>query len=282
MQEETLNKNPLDQIDLVVEATNEESKKTPEETVVAEVQTWTEIKDQTQIPTSAEAQAHIDALNNGDIQEDKSLIEVIYEDEENKKKSEAEKDINELIQENELPEVIISDIEKEKQIEAVVVDIEKIIDKDISPEKVVEQLTEMFIEKEDSYLMDINLKTRKIVKLEEIIESQNETINKLKYSDWKVDVVDDFMGALVTTYKDSKSNPQDVKLLAKLGQIHLLWMQRIRPELDPDDIREMIKNKRDANLKAIQGIWQSSEKNTEVIQSQQTSQRTRPTGLIVG
>jgi hypothetical protein len=79
--------------------------------------------------------------------------------------------------------VIISDIEKEKKIEAVVVDIEKIIDKDLSPEKVVEQLTEMFIEKEDGYVMDINLKTKKISKLEEIIESQNETINKLKYSE---------------------------------------------------------------------------------------------------
>lgn len=281
MPEEKINQNPLDQIELVVE-TNEESQKKPEDTVVAEVQTWTEVKDQTEIPTSAEAQAHIDALNNGEIQEDKSLIEVIYEDEENKQKAEAEKDINELIKESELPEVIISDIEKEKQIEAVVGDIEKIIDKDISPEKVVEQLTEMFIEKEDGYVMEINLNKRKITKLEEIIETQNETINKLKYSEWKVEIVDDLMGAFVTTYKDSKSNPQDVKLLAKLGQIYLLGLKGIYPELDPDDIRETIKNKREANLKAIQWIWEGSEKNNEIIQSQKPAERTRPIGLIVG
>jgi hypothetical protein len=60
------------------------------------------------------------------------------------------------------------------------------------------------------------------------------------------------MGAFVTTYKDSKSNPQDVNTLAKLGQIYLLGLKRIYPELDPQDITEMVKNKREANLKAIQ------------------------------
>lgn len=276
---ETNQENLLDKIDQVVE-TNEEVKKPVDE--VVEVQTWAEIKVQTEIPTSAEAQAHIDAINAGEIQEDKSLIEVIYEGKENEMKEETEKNIEELIKENELPDVVLADLEKEKQIEAVVDDINKIVEKDISPEKVVEQLTEMFIEKEDGYLMDINLKTKKITKLEEIIESQNETINKLKYSDWKVDVVDDFMGALVTTYKDSKSNPQDVKTLAKLGQIHLLGLQRIYPELDPEDIREMIKNKREANLKAIQWLWEGSEKNTDINKTQKQPERTRPMGLIVG
>jgi len=276
---ETNQENLLDKIDQVVE-TNEEAKKPVEE--VVEVQTWAEIKVQTEIPTSAEAQAHIDAINAGEVQEDKSLIEVIYEGKENEMKEETEKNIEELIKENELPDVVLADLEKEKQIEAVVDDINKIVEKDISPEKVVEQLTEMFIEKEDGYLMDINLKTKKITKLEEIIESQNETINKLKYSDWKVDVVDDFMGALVTTYKDSKSNPQDVKILAKLGQIHMLGLQRIFPELDPEDVREMINNKREANLKAIQWLWEGSEKNTEVNKPQKQPERTRPMGLIVG
>jgi hypothetical protein len=44
----------------------------------------------------------------------------------------------------------------------------------------------------------------------------------------------------------------------------------------------MVKNKREANLKAIQWISEGSEKNNEVIQSQKPAERTRPIGLIIG
>lgn len=279
MPEVTNTNDVLDKVEQVVEIHDESDKvvdKVPEAT-------WVEIPENSEIPTSAEAQAHIDAINNWEIQEDKSLIEMIYEEwKEKELKEEAEKSIDDLLKWQELPEVNVSDIEKEKQVEAVVEDITKIVDKDISPEKVVEQLTEMFIEKEDALNMEITLKTKKISKLEEILEKQNEEINKLKYSDGKVDIVDDFMGALVTTYKDSKSNPQDVKTLTRLWQIHLLWLQKIYPELNPEDVTEMIKAKREANLKAIQWISESSDKNivTETPNTQPT--RNMPRGIIVG
>jgi len=127
-------------------------------------------------------------------------------------KEKVEEDIAKHMQEVSMPEID----KDELKIEEVVEDVANIVNKDQTPEKVIEQITEMFIEKEEQMQVKITRLEKKNQALEKIVDELSEKNNKLKYSDSKIDVVDDFLGHFATVYKDYKETPTDDKILKNL------------------------------------------------------------------
>lgn len=224
---------------------------------------------ETTILSTEEAQAVLDSEN----ADSKTLAEHIYDKDEEKSKEKNEEDIAKLMQETSMPEID----KDELKIEEVVEDIEKIVNKDQTPEKVIEQITEMFIEKEEQMQVRITRLDKKNQALEKIVDELTEKNNKLKYSDTKIDVVDDYMGHFATVYKSYKETPTDEKILKNLWYISILWVQKAYPILDTEDIINLVREKKNAKMNAIQWLSQNWEKDTNIPKHiEQESRRIMP------
>lgn len=279
MTEET--KNLLQEIDEVIEETTE---LTTESEVAKAPAPEIEIKEETVIPTKEEAQEYVDTLNKDkEVEDGKSLIESIYEKEEEKLKDEAKKQLDDLVKEDELPEIELKELEKEKEAEKIAEEVADIVEnKKKSPTEVIEELTDMFIEKEEKLSRELKLEKKKNQVLEDIVEKLTEEVNRLKYWEWKVWIVDDFMGAFATTYKELKENPTDTNLLKKMWVLYLSWARTIYPELSIDAVNKLIVDAREANLRAIQWINEGWMKDWNIKDTVKIEKPTRPSGFVIG
>ena len=269
-------KNLLETIHEVIEES-----KSLEEVVEEKVSKEVEVIDETSVPTTEEAQAYVDELNK-EAEDGKTLAESIYEETEEALKWEAQKNIDDVIAESNLPDVSLEEIAKEKEIEKVVEEITDIVDKKQTPEKVIEQLTEMFIDKEERLQTELKIANKKNAVLEEIVDKYTSEINRLKYGEGKVDIVDDFMWAFVTTYKESLNNPDDLNLRKKLWVLYISGAGKIYPELSMDNVTKFITDTRNANLNAIKGITEWGERDWTIKDTVETPKRSRPIWLVIG
>ena len=190
-------KDLLSRIDEVIEETSE----LENPVVETKPEPSIEIEEETSVVSTVEAQAHIDAINEEEkVADDKTLLESIYEKEEVKMKEEAKDNLDKVIEEEKLLPVDLEAQKKEQEAEAIAEDITKAMSKKQTPEELIEQLTDIFIEKEERLSREVRLLTKKNDVLEEIVERQTKEINKMKYDDGKVEIVDKFMGSFVNAY----------------------------------------------------------------------------------
>ena len=190
-------KDLLSKIDEVIEETSE----LENPVVETKPEPSIEIEEETSVVSTVEAQAHIDAINEEEkVEDDKTLLETIYDKEEVKMKEEAQDNLDKVIEEEKLLPVDLEAQKKEQEAEAIAEDITKAMSKKQTPEELIEQLTDIFIEKEERLSREVRLLTKKNDVLEEIVERQTKEINKMKYDDGKVEIVDKFMGSFVNAY----------------------------------------------------------------------------------
>ena len=190
-------KDLLSRIDEVIEETSE----LENPVVETKPEPSIEIEEETSVVSTVEAQAHIDAINEEEkVEDDKTLLETIYDKEEVKMKEEAQDNLDKVIEEEKLLPVDLEAQKKEQEAEAIAEDITKAMSKKQTPEELIEQLTDIFIEKEERLSREVRLLTKKNDVLEEIVERQTKEINKMKYDDGKVEIVDKFMGSFVNAY----------------------------------------------------------------------------------
>jgi len=206
--------------------------------------------------TTAEAQEVVDEINAQieawDPQAEKTLAEAIYDESADVIKQKASESLDEQLSSIKLPDVNKT---KTELINKTVEDIEKISEKKNStPEQVVEQLTEMFIEKEEKYLLDISLLSKKTIMLEKIVDKLTEDNNALKYDDSKVKITDDKIGKLVNIYRQKLENPNDESIQKKRASLGIDMATEVYSELWTHDFVEFINNKREASLRKIQGL----------------------------
>lgn len=271
-------KDLLSKIDEVIEETSEL------ENPVVEVkpEPSIEIEEETSVVSTVEAQAHIDAINEEEkVEDDKTLLETIYDKEEVKMKEEAQDNLDKVIEEEKLLPVDLEAQKKEQEADEIAEDITKAMSKKQTPEELIEQLTEIFIEKEERLSREVKLLTKKNDVLEEIVERQTKEINKMKYDDGKVEIVDKFMGSFVNAYWEAKADPSNEKALNRLSNLYLSEICNLYPELSVKSINNLILESREAKLNAIQGITSGSEKDWNIKTKIETKTTSRPMGFVI-
>ena len=248
-----------EKLEKILEWTTDETtvtETTETDVVTPTLEVWVAVEETTTAITAEEAQSIIDEENK-EIAEGKTLAEHIYDKDEEKLKEKVDEDIAKHMQDVSMPDIDKSEL----NIEEVVEDVAKIVNKDQTPEKVIEQITEMFIEKEEQMQVTITRLEKKNQALEKIVDELSEKNNKLKYSDTKMDIVDDFHWHYTTVYKAYKETPTDEKVLKNLWYISMLWVQKAYPILEVDDIINLVREKKDAKMNAIKWISQWGEKD---------------------
>lgn len=271
-------KDLLSRIDEVIEETSE----LENPVVETKPEPSIEIEEETSVVSTVEAQAHIDAINEEEkVADDKTLLESIYEKEEVKMKEEAKDNLDKVIEEEKLLPVDLEAQKKEQEAEAIAEDITKAMSKKQTPEELIEQLTDIFIEKEERLSREVRLLTKKNDVLEEIVERQTKEINKMKYDDGKVEIVDKFMGSFVNAYWEAKSDPSNEKALNRLSNLYLSEICNLYPELSVKSINNLILESREAKLNAIQGITSGSEKDWNIKTKIETQPKSRPMGFVI-
>gem|GEM_PF-6991624 len=89
----------------------------------------------------------------------------------------------------------------------------------------------MFIEKEEKYLLDISLLSKKTIMLEKIVDKLTEDNNALKYDDSKVKITDDKIGKLVNIYRQKLENPNDESIQKKRASLGIDMATEVYSEL---------------------------------------------------
>jgi len=205
-----------------------------------------------------------------DVVEDwKPLSEYAYDIVSDELKKKAEEDMLNSIKEEDMPEVQISQIEKEKAIEEITNDITETIEENSnkSPDEVFEAIaTDLYskIEKKES---EIKIWKSKCDDLEEIVKNLNSEMIKLKHWSDKIEIIDDFFGKFAVTYWDWKKSENDaekIKLSTKLATILLWWTKMVYPEIDVKEVLDMVSEKRNKWIKAIQDMNQWSQRDIEI------------------
>jgi len=111
-----------------------------------------------------------------------------------------------------------------------------------------------------------------------IKELQTENL-KLKHWSTKIDVTDDYMWAFAVTYNDLKKTEDEKEknnLSKKMAAIHLGWLKMIYPELDSQDVLDLIAKKREQGLKAIQWLTEGWQRDVKIQEKSREIRRPSP------
>ena len=207
-----------------------------------------------------------------EVEDGLSLWEFILKWEEDKLKEKAIEEADKAIEE-EVPEIHIDDIQKEEEIEKIAEDIAEEVTKDQSEEEKIVAITKMFIEEKEDLALQIRILNKKNETLEKIIEKKDEEIASAKYWDNKITIDDDTLGYLVNNYKEFKGNREDIKKAEKYGSVLLAQIRQIRPDLEMQDIKDIIASKKQLKLDQMSALseWgDNTLSNTQTKEKQNT------------
>lgn len=213
--------------------------------------------DDTEIPTTEEAQAFADAVNENteealkEVEDWLTLGEYIYKNETDKEKEKTLEEIDEEINAQDLPTIELDDVAKEEKIQALSEEIVEELNSAQTMDQKVEKIVAMFTEEKEELILNNKLKDRKIAILESALEKKNEELVSIKYNDSKVTIDDERLWFMINAYKDFKDNSQDVKKVEKWWGVLIKQLNYVRPEITPTDISEIVNKKRKDRMDQI-------------------------------
>lgn len=215
------------------------------------------------------------------VEDGKSLWDYAYDAAADELKKKAEEEAMNFIKEDQLPDVELKQIEKEKAIEEITQNLEDIIESKSSkdPEAVLEAMATDFYKRIEKKETEIILLKSKNEDLEKLIKEQQSENLKLKHWWSKVDVSDDFMWSFAVTYQEWKwatEEKEKVNLSKKLATIFLWGTRMIYPELEVQDVLDLISAKREKGLKAIQGLTEWGMRDIQIQEKAREVNRPSP------
>jgi len=232
---------------------------TPSDTTV-----WV-VVDNTELPSTEEAQAVVDQINATIDEEMKevedwlTLWEFMYSKEAEKAKEEAQAELDKEEETITLPEVQLADIEKEEVIKELTDEVASTMNSSISTDKKIESIVAMFAEEKEELLLEKKLEQKKNELLEREINKLNEELVTMKYDSKKVSIDDDNLWRLVANYKEYKADSKNVSNAEKLGVSLTKHLTTIFPEVTRNDISDIITKKREAKINQMTWLSEGSD-----------------------
>jgi len=255
---------------------------TKTEEAVTETKTESVLSDVVVVDSTEDVNIGMATIATWDLVDDwKPLSEYAYDSAAEELKKKAEEEAMNFIKWDQLPDIEIKSIEKEKAIEEITQWLEEIIEKkgEQSPEEVLEAIsTDFYIRLEKEKTQNVLLKSANEDLEKMIKELQTENL-KLKHWSTKIDVTDDYMWAFAVTYNDLKKTEDEKEknnLSKKMAAIHLGWLKMIYPELDSQDVLDLIAKKREQGLKAIQWLTEGWQRDVKIQEKSREIRRPSP------